>query len=199
MYSYRLEQAIRAAAVLHKEQTRKGDAPLPYVTHLYAVAWLVNDYTEDESTIVAALLHDTLEDTSYTGDELEEDFGRKVRSIVEAVSEPKGVNGAKLSWKARKEAYAKKLKTAPEEALLVAAADKIHNMRSLVEQYYDDHQGFIKDFGGALDDRAMMYQDISNVLNSRLKNDIIAEFNHVYTEYKNFIANVKKSGKTEQK
>lgn len=193
MYSYRLEQAIRAAAVLHKEQSRKGQSPFPYVTHPFAVAWLLSDYTDDENTIIAALLHDTLEDSDYKADELEEDFGRKVRAIVEAVSEPKEVDGDKLSWKQRKEVYAKKLKTAPEEALLVAAADKIHNMRSLVEQYYDDHAGFVKDFGGALDERAMMYQDISNVLNSRLKNDIIAEFNHVYTEYKNFIANVKKT------
>lgn len=192
MYSYRLEQAIRAAAVLHKEQSRKGHSPFPYVTHPFAVAWLLSDYSDDESTIIAALLHDTLEDTDYTADELEEDFGRKVRQIVEAVSEPKSTDGEKLSWRDRKSIYAKQLKTAPEEALLVAAADKIHNMRSLVEEYYDDYERFVKDFGGALDERAMMYQDIANVLNSRLKNDIIAEFNHVYTEYKNFIANVKR-------
>ena len=192
MYSYRIEQAIRAAAVLHQDQKRKGQMPLPYVTHLYAVALLVSDYTDDESTVIAALLHDTLEDTDYTSTELEQDFGRKVREIVEAVSEPQeDDDGNRPSWEERKKAYAKKLKTAPEEALLVAAADKIHNMRSTVEQYYDNHEGFIKDFGGALDDRAMMYQDISNVLNSRLKNDIIGEFNHVYTEYKNFVLGVK--------
>mgnify|MGYP000294795129 CR=1 FL=1 len=192
MYSYRIEQAIRAAAVLHQDQKRKGQMPLPYVTHLYAVALLVSDYTDDESTVIAALLHDTLEDTDYTSTELEQDFGRKVREIVEAVSEPQeDDDGNRPSWEERKKAYAKKLKTAPEEALLVAAADKIHNMRSTVEQYYDNHAGFIKDFGGALDDRAMMYQDISNVLNSRLKNDIIGEFNHVYTEYKNFVLGVK--------
>ena len=195
MYSYRIEQAIRAAAVLHKNQLRKGAAALPYVTHLYAVAFIVSDYTDDESAVVSALLHDTLEDTEYTADELEEDFGKDVRQIVEAVSEPKKADGQKLSWKERKTAYAKKLKTAPEAALIVAAADKIHNMRTIVEQYYNNFDSFIKDFGGDLDDRVVMYQNISNVLNSRLKNDIIGEFNHVYSEYKKFILN----GETESK
>ena len=193
MYSYRIEQAIRAAAILHKDQLRKGSAPLPYVTHLYAVAMIVSDYTKDEDTLISALLHDTLEDTDYGADELKEDFGGKVRDIVEALSEPKEIDGRATTWREKKNSYAKQLKKAPEAALIIAAADKIHNMRAVVEEYYEDHERFMNDFRGSLDDRAMMYQDISNVLNSRLKNDIIAEFNHVYTEYKNFILDVKKT------
>lgn len=193
MYTYRIEQAVRAAAILHKGQVRRGHAPLPYVTHLFAVTMLLSDYTNDENTLVAALLHDTLEDTDYTKDELREDFGDAVLRIVEAVTEPKDELHKKLSWRERKATYAKQLKNAPHEALLVAAADKIHNMRSIVEEYYDDHGRFLNDFPGSLDDRALMYQDISNTLNSRLKNDIIGEFNHVYTEYKNFILDVQKT------
>ncbi len=193
MYSFRIEQAIRAAAVLHKNQLRKGSAPLPYVTHLYAVGMIVSDYTKDEDTIIAALLHDTLEDTDYSAEELQEDFGGVVRDIVEAVTEPKNVDGKATTWRERKNIYAKQLKKAPESALMIAAADKIHNMRAVVEEYFEDHTRFMNDFHGSLDDRALMYQDISNVLNSRLKNDIIAEFNHVYTEYKNFILDVKKT------
>lgn len=193
MYSYRLEQAIRAAAVLHQEQRRRGILPLPYVTHLAAVAWLVSDYTDDEDCIIAAWLHDTLEDTEYTPAELEEDFGERVRKIVEAVSEPKEKDGKKLEWKDKKVAYLEQLKAGPDEALLIAAADKIHNMRSIVEEYYDNHVGFVKDFSGSLDERAMRYQDLSNLLNRRLQSDIIAEFNHVYSEYKNFLSYVKRS------
>lgn len=192
MYSYRIEQAMRAAAVLHQEQRRRGKMPLPYITHLAAVAWLVSDYTKDEDTIIAAWLHDTLEDTDYSSSELEEDFGGKVRKLVETVTEPKEKDGQKLKWKERKEAYLEQLKVGPEESLLIAAADKIHNMRSIVEEYYDNHADFIKDFKGSLDERAMRYQDLSNLLNRRLSNDIIAEFNHVYSEYKNFLAHVKK-------
>src|SRR5690606_18039225 len=135
----------------------------------------------------------TLEDTDYTAEELEEDFGAEVRKIVETLSEPKEVAGKKLKWKEKKVAYVEQLKSGPEKALLVAAADKIHNMRSIVEEYYDNHKGFIKDFAGSLDERAMRYQDLSNLLNRKLSNDIIAEFNHVYSEYKNFLAHVKRS------
>lgn len=192
MYSYRLEQAIRAAAVLHEAQRRKGRIALPYITHLAAVAWLVSDYTKDENTVIAAWLHDVLEDTAYTAAELEEDFGEAVRRIVESVSEPSGPGGRKPSWQERKAAYLEQLKTGPEAALIIAAADKIHNMRSIVEEYHDDHAGFMRDFGGSLEERALRYQDLSNLLNRRLSSDIIAEFNHVYSEYKNFLVRVAK-------
>lgn len=193
MYSYRIEQAIRAAAILHKDQLRKGLMPLPYVTHLMAVTLIVSDYTEDENTIVAALLHDTLEDTDYTSEELQEDFGGDVKEIVESLSEPQDSNSKKYSWVEQKKRYAKKLKSASQAALLISAADKIHNMRMIVEEYYDDHPRFMADFSGSLDDRALMYQDISNVINSRLTNPIVDEFNLVYDEYKNFVLDVKKT------
>lgn len=178
---------------MHKDQRRRGKLPLPYVTHLAAVAWLVADYTKNEDCVIAAWLHDTLEDTDYTAEELEEDFGREVRRFVETVTEPKEKEGEKLPWKERKLAYLEQLKAGPDEALLIAAADKIHNMRSIVEEYYDNHQGFIKDFAGSLDERAMRYQELSNLLNRRLQSDIIGEFNHVYSEYKNFLAHVAKN------
>lgn len=192
MYSYRLEQAIRAASVLHKEQTRRGRTLLPYITHLFAVAWLVSDYKGDENTVIAALLHDTLEDTDYTAVELEEDFGQEVRELVEAVTKPTAVDGRKLSWAESNDGYLEQLKKADDKALLISAADKIHNMRCIVEEYYDDHQRFLKDFPGDLDERALRYQNLSNLLNRRLTNDIIGEFNHVYNEYKNFLGYVAK-------
>ena len=71
IYSYRVEQAIRAAAVLHNGQVRKGVSPYPFITHLVAVAFLLSDYSNDEDTVIAGLLHDTLEDTDYTPEELE--------------------------------------------------------------------------------------------------------------------------------
>lgn len=196
MYTYRVEQAIRAAALLHDGQTRKGRIPFPYITHLAAVAWLVSDYTDNESAIVAAWLHDTLEDTDYSESELEGDFGEDVLKIVKAVTEPKVKGKKKLTFADRKTAYNEQLKTGPLEALIVAAADKIHNMRSIVEEYHDNHKAFLRDFPGSLDERALGYQDLSNILNRRLQNDIIAEFNYVYSEYKNFLANVKKSAET---
>lgn len=193
IYSYRIEQAIRAAAVLHADQARKGKTPYPYITHLYTVALIVADYSDEEDTIIAALLHDTLEDTDYSPEELENDFGGNVRRLVEGVSERIQTEEIEVkSWKERKRVYIERLKEASEGSLIISAADKIHNMRSIIEDYMDDHEGFMRDFKGALTDRAMVYQGISNVLNRRLNSVIVGEFNHVFEEYKKFIADVER-------
>ena len=197
MYTYRIELAIRAASILHKDQVRKGNIAIPYASHLFAVAMILSDYTEDEDTIIAALLHDTLEDTDYTADELQEDFGGTVREYVEALTEPQDNKNKSYTWRERKSLYAKHLRNAPQASLLIAAADKIHNMRTIVEEYYDDHERFRKEFEGSLEDRVLMYQDIANVINRGLDNEIIKEFNHVFDEYKNFITNVKKTSEKE--
>lgn len=190
MYSPKIEQAIQAAAVLHHGQTRKGPAPVPYFAHLYSVALIAANYTDNEDVIVTALLHDTLEDTDYSEEELRTDFGDVVMQMVRAVTEP---SRDTHSWQERKTMYASTLKTAPEGALIVAAADKIHNMRSIVEGYANNHTSFLKHFAGSLKDRALAYQDISNILNSRLDNPIVGEFNQVYSAYKQFLIDVEKS------
>lgn len=197
IYSYRIEQALRAAALLHEGQVRKGKIPFPVITHLYAVMLIASDYTDNEDVLIAALLHDTLEDTDYTHEELEDDFGTEVADIVYAVSEHAGLPADTPSWSERKKNYIKKLTKAPEGALLVSAADKIHNMRSIIENYYDDHTGFLADFEGPLQKRIMVYQEISNILNRRLENGIVGEFNHVFDEYKKFIAHVEKGIESE--
>ncbi len=190
-YSFRIEQAIRAAAILHKDQIRKGEVPYPYVTHVFAVAMIVADYTNNEDVIIAALLHDTIEDTDYTSEELNEDFGHTVLEIVMSITRKD--TDASDSWVEQKKKYVKQLKEASQESLLVAAADKIHNMRSMVEAYYEDHGRLIADFGDSMNDRIFMYQEISNIFNRSLDNAILSEFNHVFEEFKSFIGEVERS------
>lgn len=191
-YSFKIEQAIRAASILHKDHVRKSRASYPYVTHLFAVAMIISDYTDNEDIIVAGLLHDTLEDTPYTKSELENDFGKNVANIVTFVTEHEYVSGAKPSWKARKRKYIELLKKAPEESLIVAAADKIHNLRSLIEEYCERPHAYLKQFGGTLKERVQNFRDIHSILNNRLTNPIILEFNFVFEEYLKFADYVEK-------
>lgn len=193
MYSYKIEQAIRAATILHQDQLRMGSVPLPYISHLMAVVLILTDYTDDEDTIVAAFLHDTLEDTDYTIEELREDFGGPVAEIVLTLTEPKATGSDKLPWLERKKVYAKQLKAGSQAALMVAAADKSHNFRTIVDEYHDDHKRFLQDFGPRTEERIEAYQNIANVINSRLKNDIVHEFNHTFNEFKQFLINVETS------
>lgn len=196
MYSFRIEQAIRAAAILHSTQVRRGKIPYPYVTHLFSVAVILSSYTNDEDTLVASLLHDVLEDTDYTYDELAKDFGEQVANLVRQISHSSEKNTDQNpwvdEWKERHARYITQLKDAENDALMISAADKIHNMRSSIEEYLDEHKRFMADFGGTLDERLANYQAIGNILNTRLNNDIVQEFNHVFDEYKKFIYETQK-------
>jgi (p)ppGpp synthase/HD superfamily hydrolase len=197
MYTYKVEQAIKAAALLHQDQLRKGGVQLPYVTHLMAVMLIVRDYTEDETTLVAALLHDTLEDTDYTEEELKADFGPEVTQLVLTLTEPQQTLENKIPWLEVKKTYARQLRKGKEEAVLIAAADKAHNFRSIVEEYYEDHNRFVQDFGPQLEQKLEGYQDIANAINSRLKDGIVHEFNHTFEQFKSFIINVQNSRQKE--
>ena len=135
----RIDRAIERATVLHGEQKRKISG-VPYIVHPYAVAFLLAHFIDDEDVIIAGLLHDVLEDVpGYTEEMLREEFGERVAAIVAEVTEDFSIeekeNHAlrKDSWRGRKEQYLENLKNDSREALLVAAADKVHNMRSLLD------------------------------------------------------------------
>ena len=80
---------------------------------------------------------------------------------------------------------------------MIAAADKAHNFRTIVEEYYDAPARFLQDFGKNLDERLEVYQTIANVINNRLEGSLLNEFNHVFESYKEFIYAVKKSQEKE--
>lgn len=191
MYTYRIEQAIRAAAVLHREQETKGSIPFPYITHLVAVAFTLMDYTDDEDVIIAALLHDTLDSSDYSKGELREDFGARVGEIVEGVTQENVIDGRRLGWMERNKNHIRSLKNAPQEVLLVSAASKVHILRTVVEDYLGNKGRFFQDFGKNYDERVEIYEEFGKVYNS-LDNPIKKEYAYVLGEYKNFIEEVRK-------
>ena len=129
-----IKKAIQFAARKHHGQLRRETEPLPYVTHLFSVALLVAEGGGDDDAVTAALLHDTLEDTPTTREEIVNNFNERVAQLVEAVSEPQEKEGKKLGWRERKEAYLETLKAADEgDAVLIAVADKIDNIESKIE------------------------------------------------------------------
>jgi (p)ppGpp synthase/HD superfamily hydrolase len=129
IFTGRIEGAIALALRAHEAQVRKGDGQLPYVVHPVTVALILSRFTGDEDTIIAGLLHDTLEDTRVTAEEIEQAFGPKVRDMVLDVTEP---SLPSLSWETRKARYLRRLQTAPRPSLLVAAADKTANLISMI-------------------------------------------------------------------
>ncbi len=121
------EKAIIFAARAHDGQTRKGDGA-PYITHPYTVAFMLAEQECSDEAIIAGLLHDTVEDTSVTLEDIHRQFGGGIAHIVEICSEP----DKSLQWEERKRHTIQVVKTAPVDAKYVVCADKLHNLRSLM-------------------------------------------------------------------
>jgi (p)ppGpp synthase/HD superfamily hydrolase len=133
----RFDRALVYASELHRTQIRKC-TQIPYISHLLAVASIVLEHGGSEDQAIAALLHDAVEDQggAPTLDEIRRRFGDTVGDIVEActdAAEDAGADRAKSSWP-RKQAYLDHLNAGAmlEAALLVSAADKLHNARSIL-------------------------------------------------------------------
>jgi GTP pyrophosphokinase len=123
-----LQRAYQVADRMHDGQFRKsGEA---YITHPLAVARIVADLGMDTTTLVAALLHDTVEDTSYTMRELRGDFGQEVALVVDGVTKFDKVFYGDV---AESETIRKMIVSAGQDVrvLVVKLADRLHNMRTL--------------------------------------------------------------------
>lgn len=129
IFTGRTERAIAFALRAHEAQVRKGDGQTPYVVHPVTVALILSRYTPDEDTIIAGLLHDVLEDSQTREEDILREFGQKVLDTVKDVTESP-LPG--LSWDTRKARYLRHLASAPRPALLVAVADKIANLVSMI-------------------------------------------------------------------
>ena len=139
MFTDKINLALKIAAKAHSGQYRKG-TNIPYISHPVAVGMIIGQYTNDETTIVAGILHDILEDVNpavYSETDMRRDFGDEITDIVKDVSEPKTAGQPKLPWKDRKQSYLKRLSNSYYiEAYLVATADKIHNLIDILNDYH---------------------------------------------------------------
>jgi (p)ppGpp synthase/HD superfamily hydrolase len=124
-------QALNLAAEAHEVQKRKGTG-IPYITHPVAVAGLVARYGGDEDQQIGALLHDVLEDAGEEWAPRIAEFGERVLAIVRACTDgTPDASGQKAPWRERKEAYLAHLADATDDALLVSACDKLHNIQAI--------------------------------------------------------------------
>lgn len=131
LMSPRLDSALRYAAACHGGQVRRG-SEVPYVTHVVAVAWILDRAGFGDDVVIAGLLHDVVEDTPATLADVEERFGTVVAGLVGACSEVKtDAQGLKRPWIDRKTDHLAALAGATVEARAVILADKLHNLISI--------------------------------------------------------------------
>jgi len=128
-FSESLDRALIMASRAHQNQRRKG-ADVPYVQHPVHVAILLLKHGFEEPVVIAGLLHDVVEDTDVTPGEIREQFGDRVASLVDAVSERKSDDRGSRPWRERKDEQLAKLDKCPLEVVALKAADLLHNVRT---------------------------------------------------------------------
>ena len=140
----RLRHAWEVGAAAHAGQTRKSGEP--YITHPVAVAQVLAELGLDVETLVAAILHDTIEDTPLTHAEIVEAFGESVAELVEGVTKLD-----KLSFRDRQEAAAESFRkmllamSRDLRVIMIKLADRLHNMRTLGAQSAEARQRIAKE------------------------------------------------------
>ena len=127
-----LDRAIVFAVRAHAGTERRGKG-FPYIVHPMEAMEIVATMTSDQELLAAAALHDTVEDTSVTVDDLRAEFGDRIAALVEAESDKftEGVS-EEDSWHSRKQAAIDRLAAAPYEAKMVALGDKLSIIESIM-------------------------------------------------------------------
>ena len=134
-----LDRAIIFAVQAHHNTERRGKG-FPYIVHPMEAVEIVATITPDQELLAAAALHDTVEDTDVTVEDIRREFGDRIADLVHAESDQiDGVlfNGENETetWHARKQAAIDRLRRAPHDAKIVALGDKLSNMRAIYRDY----------------------------------------------------------------
>ena len=187
-YSQRFENALVLAHRLHADQIRKGTT-IPYIGHLLAVTSIVIENSGSEDEVIAALLHDTIEDAG--GDPIRalirERFGENVLEIVEGLTDTDQT--PKPPWRARKEAYIAHLSEASSSVLLVSLADKIHNASSILRDLRNEGNSVWSRFMGGRDGSLWYYRTLVQTFRARRQFTVMVdELDRIVTELEQLAA-----------
>jgi (p)ppGpp synthase/HD superfamily hydrolase len=152
--SPQLDKAIAFAARAHEGQHRKTNT-VPFIAHPFAVAMIVQAMGCDETAVIAALLHDTVEDSNVEIDEIRARFGEEVAALVAACTElPKKGH----RWEERKSHHIESLRHAPLTVKLITAADKYHNLSHLSNGRPLSDPAFWRHFSRGAEQQAWYYR-----------------------------------------
>lgn len=132
-----IDEAIIFAVKAHSGSTRKSNKT-PYIFHPLEAAHIVATMTEDAEVIAAAVLHDVVEDTAYTLEDIRRKFGEAVADLVAEETEDKMRDiPAEASWEMRKKKFLDNLRQASIKAKMITLADKLSNMR-ITKRTFDE-------------------------------------------------------------
>jgi GTP pyrophosphokinase len=183
----RFDLALQVASGLHFEQERKKTG-IPYISHVMAVCSLVLEAGGDEDQAIAALLHDAVEDCGglSTLSTIRHLFGDRVANTVDSCSDSTASDPTKkASWRGRKEKYLEHLRNASGDALLVAAADKLHNARAMLSDAREMGENSWSRFKAPKEDQLWLFAAIIETLrHTTAPRMLVDELDRVVAELK---------------
>jgi (p)ppGpp synthase/HD superfamily hydrolase len=156
-------KAIQCAVRAHAGQFRKGTR-IPYIIHPLRVAEVLIEYECSDEVVIAGILHDTIEDTAITVDDIMRSFGEKIAELVENASEPDKSD----TWENRKQHTIEYLTAAPMDVLLITCADKLDNLRSIQKDYERAGEKVWSRFNRPKDYQQWYYRALGDVFMSRI-------------------------------
>jgi predicted adenylyl cyclase CyaB len=173
----RITDAFSFAVKAHKDQVRKG-TQIPYIEHPLRVAKILIDLRCPEDVVIAALLHDTVEHAIVNIDDIRIYFGENVASLVERVSEP----DKSAPWEDREQHTIVRLKNAPEDALLIACADKLENLMEMRATNQSVGADLWKQFYGPKEKQESHYRSLAEVFTKRMTDGNFKPLLYAYLE-----------------
>jgi (p)ppGpp synthase/HD superfamily hydrolase len=156
-------KAIEYAAEAHRGQLRKG-TQIPYIFHPMSVAKMLLEHNCPEHLVVAGLLHDTIEDTPVTADDIRREFNDEVAALVTGASE----RDKKDTWENRKKETLEHLSTASHDLLILSCADKLDNIRSIHRDYKQMGEKLWERFHRSRDKQEWYYTRLAHLFQQRL-------------------------------
>lgn len=166
IFSERFLSALNLAVTLHKDQVRKTNGA-PYIGHLLGVAALVIEHGGNEDEAMAALLHDAVEDQGGRPvlKKIEIIYGSAVAGIVDGCTD--AYEDPKPPWRERKQMHIDRLASASESEILVYSADKVYNLRAMLEDYRRIGEEMWGPFKGGKDGTIWYYRTMHTTLKNR--------------------------------
>lgn len=172
----KFNQALSLAMEAHDKQIRKGTynelgIAVPYIAHPVAVAALVVRYGGNEDQVIAALLHDVLEDGDAAVDWVSRVavYGERVLHIVQGCTDgvPDAITGKRAPWRERKEAYLAHLVDAADDVLLVSACDKLNNLQAIHLDLVETGISVFEIFNASREDVMWYYRSLCEIFKKR--------------------------------
>lgn len=159
-------KAIEFASTAHRNHFRKG-TKVPYIIHPIAVAKILIESDCPDHVIIAGILHDTVEDTPVSLDDIQQTFGEEIMNLVKAVSEP----DKSAPWELRKEHTIESLETDPPDVLFISLADKLDNIEAIKDDYAKVGESVWERFRRPYEKQKWYYESLAEVFRSRTVND----------------------------